>query len=124
MAYECLHFMKGNRAMKHRHCALKLDMMKAYNRVEWNYLKAIMLKLGFQDHWVLIVMSMVTYVSYSVLFNGKKLENFKPSRGIHQGDPISPYLFLLAAEGLLCILKTRDQSSHLGGIQVAHFVSR
>jgi hypothetical protein len=46
-AYECLHFMKRNKAKKHRSCALKLDMRKAYDRVEWNYLKAIMLKLGF-----------------------------------------------------------------------------
>ena len=46
-AYECLHFMKRNKAKKHQACALKLDMMKAYDRVEWGYLKAIMEKLGF-----------------------------------------------------------------------------
>ena len=55
-AYECLHFMKRNKAKKHQHCALKLDMMKAYDRVEWPYLKAIMLKLGFSNRWVNIVM--------------------------------------------------------------------
>jgi hypothetical protein len=46
-AYECLHFMKRNGAKKHQHCALKLDMRKAYDRVEWAYLEAIMQKLGF-----------------------------------------------------------------------------
>jgi hypothetical protein len=55
-AYECLHFMKRNRAKKHRTCALKLDMRKAYDQVEWSYLKAIMLKLGFSDRWVALVM--------------------------------------------------------------------
>src|SRR3954469_13970492 len=50
---------------------------------------------------------------------GKKLEEFKPSRGIRQGDPISPYLFLLAAKFLSGLLKTRDPSSQLGGLQVA-----
>ncbi|XP_073354033.1 uncharacterized protein [Aegilops tauschii subsp. strangulata] len=46
-----------------------------------------------------------------VLFNGKKLEGFKPSRGIRQGDPISPYLFLIAAKGLSCLLKSRSEPS-------------
>jgi hypothetical protein len=47
------------------------------------------------------------------------LESSGPSRGIRQGDPISPYLFLLAAEGLSCLLKSRIQSSNLSGITVA-----
>ncbi|XP_020153203.1 uncharacterized protein [Aegilops tauschii subsp. strangulata] len=118
-AYECLHFMKRNKAKKHQSCALKLDMMKAYDRLEWPYLRAIMLKLGFTNRWVDIVMSLVTTVKFSVMFNGKKLEEFEPSRGIRQGDPISPYLFLLAAEGLSCLLKSRRESSNLQGLQVA-----
>nr|XP_051221174.1 uncharacterized protein LOC127339353 [Lolium perenne] len=97
----------------------KLDMMKAYDRVEWEYLEAIMLKLGFSQQWTSVIMGMVNSVSFSVLFNGNKLEEFKPTRGIRQGDPISPYLFLLAAEGLSCLLKSNVQSSHLEGIKVA-----
>uniref|UniRef100_M8BLV3 Cullin-associated NEDD8-dissociated protein 1 n=1 Tax=Aegilops tauschii TaxID=37682 RepID=M8BLV3_AEGTA len=81
-AYECLYFMKRNKAKKHQSCALKLDMMKTYDRVEWPYLRAIMLKLGFNTKWVDIVMNLVSLVNFSVLFNGKKLEEFKPSRGI------------------------------------------
>jgi hypothetical protein len=118
-SYECLHFMKRNKAAKHRFCALKLDMRKAYDRVEWGYLEAIMLKIGFHESWVRMVMRMVTSVTFSVLFNGERLEEFTPSRGIRQGDPISPYLFLLAAEGLSCLLKTRSESSTLQGLKVA-----
>ena len=55
-AYECLHFMKRNKAKKHQHCALKLDMMKAYDRVEWHYLESVMLKLGFSSMFVRLVM--------------------------------------------------------------------
>jgi hypothetical protein len=78
-AYECLHFMKRNKSKKHRHCALKLDMRKAYDRVEWEYLEAIMIKLGFDVEWVNLVMRMISTVSFSVLFNGSPLESFKPS---------------------------------------------
>lgn len=102
--YECMHFMKKKRRREVRSCALKLDMWKAYDKVEWEYIKAIILRLGFHPLWVQKVMRLVTTVSFSILFNGDHTENFKPSRGIRQGDPISSYLFLIAAEGLSCLL--------------------
>ena len=118
-AYECLHYMKRRQGRDSRCCALKLDMRKAYDHVEWPYLQAIMTKLGFHQLWVSMIMRLVSTVSFSVLFNGDRLESFNPTRGIPQGDPISPYLFLLAAEGLLCLIKARIQSSNLKGIMVA-----
>ena len=111
--------MKKKRVRGNRFCALKLDMRKAYDRVEWEYLKAIMIRLGFHRLWVDMIMRLVTTVSFSVLFNGDRVENFVPSRGICQGDPTSPYLFLLVAEGLSCLLNSRVQSSNLSGIIVA-----
>jgi len=65
-AYECLHFMKKKRAKDLRCCALKLDMKKAYDRVEWPYLRAIMLRLGFHWLWVEMIMRLVTSVSFSI----------------------------------------------------------
>ena len=118
-AYECLHFMKRRRVVNMRCCALKLDMMKAYDRVEWIYLAAILTKLGFHQSWVQMVMSLVTSVSFSVLLNGDRLENFRPTRGLRQGDPISPYLFLLSAEGMSGLINSKIQSSVLNGIKVA-----
>ena len=70
-SYECLHFMKRSKAKNNSHCALKLDMMKAYDRLEWGYLGAIMVKLGFDQQWIRVVMNKVTSVSFSVLFNGE-----------------------------------------------------
>lgn len=89
-AYECLHFTKRSRSKSNNYCAPKLDMMKPYDRLEWSYLKAIMTNLGFAGQWIDTVMGMVSSVSFSVLFNGEKLESFKPTRGIGQGDPIPP----------------------------------
>ena len=102
-AYECLLFNKRRKSKTNRFCALKLDMIKAYDRLEWDYLHPIMVKLGFATSWINVVMNMIKLVSFSVLLNERDL--FKPTRGIQQGAPISPYLFLIAAEGLLCLLK-------------------
>ena len=69
-AYECLHYMKTKKLKGNRFCALKLDMMKAYDRMEWNYLKKVMLKLRISPRFTEIVMRCVTSVSFSVIFNG------------------------------------------------------
>lgn len=58
-AYECLHFMKHKRACKLRCCALKLDMKKVYDRVEWDYLRAIMLRLGLHRSFMDMIMCLV-----------------------------------------------------------------
>ena len=100
---------KQKRRWEFRCCVLKLDMQKAYDHVEWPYLQVIMTKLGFHELWVNMIMRLVSTFSFSVPFNGDRLDNFKPTKGIRQGDPISPYLFLLAADGLSCLIKTRTQ---------------
>jgi hypothetical protein len=64
-----------------------------------------MTALGFSEKWRNLVMRCVTTVSFSVRVNGQYSSVFKPSLGIRQGDPISPYLFLLFSEGLSCMLK-------------------
>jgi hypothetical protein len=106
--------MKAKRGRNKQFCALKLDMMKDYDRSKWSYLEAIMLRLGFNHHCVTSIMNVVSTVSFSVLFNGCRLDNFKPTRGICQGYPISPYLFLLAAEGLSRVLRS-GTSGHPSG---------
>jgi len=104
IAYECTHYLTRKKG-KAGACAIKLDMTKAYDNVEWEYLRRIMLQLGLQESFVSLIMRCVTSVSFSVRINGVLSDFFRPTRGIRQGDPISPYLFLLCAEGLSCLLK-------------------
>ena len=112
MAYEALHTMHGRKKGKIGTLALKLDVSKAYDRVEWNFLRQIMLKLGFPGDWVDRVMSCVSSTSFSILINGKPFGMINPTRGLRQGDPLSLYLFLLCAEGFTSLL----QKAELEGI--------
>lgn len=80
-------------------------MVKAYDRVEWRYLHEVMVALSFSERWCNLVMKCVTSISFSVRVNGLLSPSFIKTRGIRQGDPISPYLFLLCAKGLTSLLK-------------------
>ena len=100
MAFETLHHMKTKKFGKKGHLALKLDMSKAYNRVEWVFLERIMLKMGFNSKWVGWILECIRSVTYSIIVNGEPQGHIVPTRGIRQGDPLLPYLFLLCSEGL------------------------
>lgn len=116
---ELLHTMKYNlKGMKWK-MAVKLDMSKAYNRVEWPYLEATLWDLGFQEQWIVLVMPCVTTVNYSILVNGRSGTTFTPSRGLRQVDLLSPYLFLFCAEGLSSMLSRVEHRGNIQGVATA-----
>jgi hypothetical protein len=75
-----------------------------------------MRKMGFAERWIHLVMMCVTSVSYSIIVNGAPVGNIVPSRGLRQGNPISPYLFLLYAESLSSLLVQADSEGFLEGV--------
>ena len=78
---------------------VKLDVSKTYDRVEWEFLEKIMLRLGFPMQWVNFAMLTEWTASYSIIINGEPCGYVSLSRGIKQGDPLSSYLFLFCARG-------------------------
>lgn len=92
IAFEMIHATRRRRKGKKGVACLKLDMPKAYDRVEWNFIEKMLLKMGFHCNWVRLIMSCITTASYSLLFNGIPQDQFFPESGLRQGA--RPVIFL------------------------------
>ena len=86
----------------------------------WNgfFLVKVMEHLGFPNKLVSLISSCMSTVSYSVLLNGQPVGNIKPTRGLKQGDPLSPYLFLLCAIGLQELIKKAKTNGDIRGVPI------
>ncbi|KAM1532558.1 hypothetical protein ACFX10_006565 [Malus domestica] len=94
IAHEMFHFLKGRTAKRKFEMGIKLDMQKAYDRVEWDFLDAVMERMGFYR------------------------DKFAPSRGLRQGNPLSPYLFILLGEVLSCMIQEAVDEKRLEGVRI------
>ena len=102
IAIEAIHSMATSRE---RSMFVKLDMAKAYNRAKWSFLRNILLTFSFSSEWVSLTMSCVTSTPFSILLNSQPSQLFDASRGLHQGDPLYPYIFIIMDKGMGRLVK-------------------
>ncbi|CAL1356987.1 unnamed protein product [Linum trigynum] len=119
LGHELMHYLKIKKTGKKGYMALKVDMEKAYDRVEWPFLLAVLEKMGFNSTWRGWIHECLRTTSFSVLMNGTPSGYFSPSRGLRQGDPLSPLLFVLCTEGFAALLHKAIAEQKLHGVKVA-----
>ncbi|GKV28903.1 hypothetical protein SLEP1_g37891 [Rubroshorea leprosula] len=105
----------------------KVDFEKAYDRVSWAFLDYMLRRMGFNHVWCQWMKECMQSASISILVNGGTTKQFSPSRGLRQGDPLSPFLFLLIVEGLNGLISSAKEKGLLkgwkignGGIKITH----
>ncbi|XP_074278244.1 uncharacterized protein LOC141601837 [Silene latifolia] len=123
LAHEAIHKVNTHKHGKFGKVAFKADMSKAFDRVRWDFLQAVLLTFGFPSRLVNLIMNCVTTVSYEILLNGAPLHPFKPQCGLRQGDPLSPYLFILCMEVLSCNIESAQREGKLQGFRLCRGVS-
>jgi hypothetical protein len=99
--------------------AVKIDMEKAFDCMEWNFILTILTALGFHSTWINWIRICITSPSFSILINGSPFGLFNPERGLRQGDPISPFLFILGTEVLSRLLLCHESQELVKGIKIA-----
>jgi hypothetical protein len=108
VAFETLHTMETQLKGREGYIALKLDMSKAYDQLEWEFLEAMMWKL----------MSSVRSVAFSILMNGQPHGHIVPTRGIRQGDPLSPNFFIICVDALSTMLNHSARMGKIFGVLI------
>ena len=97
----------------------KLDIEKAYDHLSWEFLIQVLDKMGFGKRWVSWVKWCISTASFSIMVNGSPTGFFQNSRGLRQGDPLSPYLFVIGMEALSRLLKRAVDGNYLSGSKIA-----
>lgn len=117
IAHKILKNMKTNKNQEYN-ITLKLDMSKTYDIVEWKFLEKLLDKMDFNQKWIWWIMNCVKTVSYKILVYWSPGEWIQPTRGLRQGDPISPYLFLIRMEGVSSSLKKMEKEGDIASIKI------
>ena len=109
IAHELFDMLRKMEKRKKFYGALKIDISKAYDRVDWKFLKAILVAMNFSSRWVRWILECVTTIQYTILVNGRITQSFKPNRGLRQGIRMPLSIATLLTEGLVVIMfKIKD----------------
>jgi len=117
VATEVVNFMKRG---KKSGVLFNVDFEKAYDSVDWKFLYYMMGRLGFNERWIKWIRACLESATLSILVNGSPTDEFKPKRGLRQGDPLTPFLFLIVAEGMTGLVREASRKKLLEGIEVGY----
>ena len=101
--------------LRRKKCGLvcKLDIEKAYDNISRKFLYQVMGRMGFSSQWMSWIKWCISTASFSILINGSSASFFPSSRGLRQGDPLSPYLFVIGMEALSCLINHAVEGNYL-----------
>ena len=98
----------------------KLDIEKAYDNINWQFLLKVMQKMGFGSKWLRWMWWCISTAKYSVMVNGVPASFFSSSKGLRQGDPLSPYLFVMGMEVLSILIRRAVEGGFISGCKIQH----
>ena len=98
----------------------KLDIEKAYDYIRWDFIMQTLERMGFGPKWIRWIHWCISTASFSVMFNGSSAGFFRSSRGLRQGDPLSPYLFMVGMEVLSCLIKRAVDDNFISGCSLGN----
>jgi hypothetical protein len=115
LAQEIIHSF-NLKSWKQKAFMLKVDLAKAFDRIEWHFIVTAMKNLGFTDRFIQLVYTCISSTTMAIIINGEPGPEFNPGRGIRQGCPLSPYLFIIAINELALCLQHNSDTNNIQGI--------